>query len=421
MRPAILLTVSLLLSPLNSFCQVDSLRTLSDSLPRPTESLGDKVDRLSASRVNQMIYVGVPLLVGSVIVKGQDSHFRGLRNEYLGRFDNHADNFLQYSPAAVMLALKAAGVQSRSSWGRMMTSDAFSAATMASVVNILKYSTDVMRPDGSNANSSPSGHTATAFMTATMLTKEYGHKSPWIGIGSFAVATSTGFMRMANNKHWLSDVLTGASVGILSTEVGYFLADLIFKDRGLLVTPTPDTLDRFSRPTFFGTYLGLNIPLSDYDIDEDNVFRTSSGSSAGIEGAYFFNPYVGAGCRATVTNLLLITNGDVAERNPFNSITACVGPYFSYPLTHRWLVGTKLLAGYLHYPRLHLSTATIDSRDGVCFGSGVSLTLKARQHYGVRFFLDYNLQPSHSVTSAEWMNTLACGISYVVMPSGKKK
>ncbi len=114
MRSAILLVVSLLL-PLNSFCQVDTLRTLSDTLPRPTETLGDRVDRLSASRVNQMIYVGVPLLVGSVIVKGQDSHFRGLRNEYLGRFDNHADNFLQYSPAAVMLALKAAGVQSRSS------------------------------------------------------------------------------------------------------------------------------------------------------------------------------------------------------------------------------------------------------------------------------------------------------------------
>ncbi len=49
------------------------------------------------------------------------------------------------------------------------------------------------------------------------------------------------------------------------------------------------------------------------------------------------------------------------------------------------------------------------------------LTLKARQHYGVRFFLGYNLQPSHSVTSAEWMNSLACGISYVVMPCGKRR
>lgn len=41
----------------------------------------------------------------------------------------------------------------------------------------------------------------------------------------------TGLMRMANNKHWLSDVLTGAGIGSLSTELGYFLAGLIFKGK----------------------------------------------------------------------------------------------------------------------------------------------------------------------------------------------
>ena len=73
-----------------------------------------------------------------------------------------------------MLGLKACGVESRSSWGRMLTSDAFSAALMAIAVNSLKFSCNVMRPDGSTRNSFPSGHTATAFMTATMLHKEYG-------------------------------------------------------------------------------------------------------------------------------------------------------------------------------------------------------------------------------------------------------
>ena len=70
-------------------------------------------------------------------------------------------------------------------------------------------------------------------MTATMLTREYGHKSPWVGIGAYAVATTTGLMRMANNRHWLSDVLTGAGIGILSTELGYYLADLLFKEKGI--------------------------------------------------------------------------------------------------------------------------------------------------------------------------------------------
>ena len=45
-----------------------------------------------------------------------------------------------------MLGMKAAGVQSRSSWGRMIVSDAFSAILMGSVVNTLKRTTNVERP-----------------------------------------------------------------------------------------------------------------------------------------------------------------------------------------------------------------------------------------------------------------------------------
>lgn len=203
-------------------------------LPVPmAKNFGQRLDKFSSSRLYQMTYIGVPLVVGGLIVKGEDDHFRNLRNEYLPRFNRHLDDYMQYAPAVAMLGLKASGVQSRSSWGRLLVSDAFSALLMGATVNTLKQTTNVERPDGSNRHSFPSGHTATAFMTATMLNKEYGHKSPWIGIGAYSVATATGLMRMANNKHWLSDVLTGAGIGILSTELGYYLADLIFKERGI--------------------------------------------------------------------------------------------------------------------------------------------------------------------------------------------
>ena len=104
---------------------------------------------------------------------------------------------------------------------------------MGGIVFAIKNTAQVERPDGSNRHSFPSGHTATAFMTATMLNKEYGYKSPWVGIGAYSVATATGLMRMANNKHWLSDVLAGAGIGIITTEIGYLLADLIFKEKGI--------------------------------------------------------------------------------------------------------------------------------------------------------------------------------------------
>lgn len=394
----------------------DSLSVTADNEPSPLDkpAWGQRLDRFSASRFYQATYVGVPLIAGGLIVKREDDHFRSLRNDYLPRFNRHADDYMQYAPAAVMLGLKAFGVEGRSSWGRMLVSDAFSAVVMGSLVNTLKQTTHVVRPDGSNDHSFPSGHTATAFMTATMLTKEYGHKSPWVGIGAYSVATATGLMRMANNKHWLSDVLTGAGIGILSTEIGYYFSDLIFKEKGINRTATSETFERYGNPSFVSLYMGVNVPLSGYDIDEKNNFRTSSGSSTGLEGAFFFNPYVGIGGRFTVANTGIIVNREKAENNTFDAMTLSCGGYVSYPLSSRWLVGSKLLAGYVHYPRLTLDDFSVGKRDGIGLGSGISLSFKAKEHYGIRFFLDYNLLPSHSSGSHEWMNTLTVGSAFMI-------
>lgn len=393
---------------------IDSISVDSGGSASLKGNFAQQLDKFSSSRLYRMTYIGVPLIVGGIIVKSEDDHFRSLRNDYLPRFNRHVDDYLQIAPAAVMLGMKAAGVKGRSSWGRMIVSDSFTALLMGSVVNTLKQTTHVVRPDGSNGHSFPSGHTATAFMTATMLTKEYGHKSPWIGIRAYTTASATGLMRMANNKHWLSDVLTGAGIGILSTELGYYFADLIFKERGINCFEDKETFNRMDAPSFISIYLGLNVPLSGYDIDEQKEFRTSSGSSAGVEGAYFFNPYIGVGGRFTVSNTSIIVNNSNAEDNTFDVMSLCGGAYFSYPLSSRWLVGSKLLGGYVHYPRLKLYELTAPAKNGVCFGSGVSLMFKVKEHCGVRFFLDYNLMPSHSAGSSEWMNTLACGASIAV-------
>lgn len=394
-------------------CATLSVRAQTDTLSVQSNDV-KFLDRVASSRAFRMTYISVPLVAGGLLIKGEDDHFRSLRNDYLPRFNRHADDYLQYLPAAVMLGMKIGDVEGRSSWGRMLASDAMSALLMGSVVYSLKQTTHVMRPDGSNDHSFPSGHTATAFMTATMLTKEYGHKSPWIGIGAYSVATATGLMRMANNKHWLSDVLTGAGIGILSTELGYYLADLVFKEKGVRSFSENETFDRWDKPSFLSLYVGMNVPLSGYDLDEGHEFSTSSGSTAGVEGAWFFNPYVGVGGRFTASNTSIIMDGNNAEANTFDALSLCVGGYFSYPLSSRFLIGSKLLSGYVHYPQLKLSDGTVPCRNGVCFGSGVSLTFRATEHYGMKLFADYNLMPSHSRESGEWMNTLAVGSAFMI-------
>ncbi len=382
------------------------------ALPETSAANTAVIDRIATSRLYSMTYVGVPLIVGGLIAKGEDTHFRNLRNSYMPEFNRHVDDYLQFSPLAVMLAMKAAGVESRSSWSRMIVSDAASAAIMAGVVNVLKNTTDVTRPDGSNNQSFPSGHTATAFMLATMLNKEYGHISPWIGVGAYSAASATGLMRMANNKHWLSDVLTGAGIGIMATEAGYWLADLLFRDKGIRPSAKEEMYDRWQKPSFVGLYLGMNVPLSHYDIDAETQFSTSSGSSVGAEGAWFLNPYVGVGGRFAVSSMQIIVNGVDAESSTFKAVSLCGGAYFSYPLSPRWLIGSKALVGSVRYPELTLTGKTVSENHGVCFGSGLSMTFRAQKHYAMRFFLDYNLLPSHSRDSREYMNTLTVGSAF---------
>jgi hypothetical protein len=70
-------------------------------------------------------------------------------------------------------------------------------------------------------------------MAAAMLHKEYGGRSPWFSIGGYSVAALTGVSRLMNNRHWMSDVVAGAAIGIGAVNLGYFITDKIFKDRGL--------------------------------------------------------------------------------------------------------------------------------------------------------------------------------------------
>lgn len=287
-----------------------------------------RIDRHTSTKAYRMLFVGTPLIVGGVVMQAYDSDFQRLRNGYSRSFRHDYDDWLQYAPAGAMVALKACGVRGRSSWGRMLVSDAFSAGLMAIGVNSLKYSCRVMRPDGSSRNSFPSGHTATAFMAATMLHKEYGHRSPWYSIGGYTVATVTGVTRQLNNRHWMSDIMVGAGIGILATELGYFLADLIFKEKGLNVTETYSVYDRCRRPSFLGFSLGFSTVPGSYTPYPGMHMQFLSGPAVSVQGAWFATPYWGFGGRMSCTNLRVKVNG-VAQNDNLECAQMYAGPYFS--------------------------------------------------------------------------------------------
>jgi len=76
----------------------------------------------------------------------------------------------------------------------------------------MKFSIDRTRPNG-DPRSFPSGHASSTFATAAVLEQHYGWK---LGVPAFAAAAYAGSSRVAANKHWASDVVFGAFLGVAS-------------------------------------------------------------------------------------------------------------------------------------------------------------------------------------------------------------
>lgn len=196
------------------------------------------VDTISVSQNIKFSYKSliVPsLLIGYGIVGLESDGIKGwnlgIRNEVVEDIDNKLtiDDFIQYAPAVSVYALNNLGVKGKNNLKERSIVLGTSMVFVLTTVTALKKTTKVERPDGSNFDSFPSGHTALAFAGAEFLYQEYKDVSVWYGISGYVVATATGVFRIYNNKHWLTDVAAGAGIGILSTKAAYWLQPYLSK------------------------------------------------------------------------------------------------------------------------------------------------------------------------------------------------
>jgi len=142
-------------------------------------------------------------------------------------FHTNIDDYLMLLPAAAAYGLNFAGVKGANNFTDRSLIYLVSLSLATVTTGIIKRSTDVLRPDGSDFRSFPSSHTTIAFVSATLLHEEYKDKSIWYGVAGYSIATASGVLRMLNNKHWMSDVLVGAGLGILTTKAVYLLYPLV--------------------------------------------------------------------------------------------------------------------------------------------------------------------------------------------------
>ena len=143
------------------------------------------------------------------------------RNEEMSHFKTDADDYLQFAPMALTYAFDAMGMKCKNDVLNRTVLALKSHLLMTAIVTSAKLIINNERPDKTGNNSFPSGHTAQAFVAATFMSEELGQRYKWTPYVAYTIASSVGVLRVMNNKHYVSDVLVGAGVGILATKLVY--------------------------------------------------------------------------------------------------------------------------------------------------------------------------------------------------------
>jgi Membrane-associated phospholipid phosphatase len=230
--------ITLLYQPI--FAQTDSVKTVADTISATTVA-----HRWSESKYVKESIVPASLAVGSLAIMAVPHLKEDLQtqlswnNQLSKHYINLGEDYVRYAPIAVEYALNLCGVKAEHKFV-----DRTAILAVACIVNdFVVYRTKLLvhetRPDRRARESYPSAHTAMAFVSATFVSKELGYISPWISAAAYFSAGYVGFCRVADNAHYVNDVLMGAAVGMMTTQASYWMYDALMKRFARKLTLSP--------------------------------------------------------------------------------------------------------------------------------------------------------------------------------------
>ena len=309
-------------------------------------------------------------------------------------------------PLATTWTLKALGVESRSKTRRMLVANALAWAIGGGTTQILKHAVGEVAPNGSNNHSFPSGHTVFAYVSATILEREYGHISPWITVGGFTAATATEWLRLRHNAHYINDIFTGAGIGIVATNLAYFLTDQIYGAKGInqprLYKGDIVRLGRFlEQPTSFSLLAGSELTSKHLHLDGID-WRTSSTYTAGLEYTLFLNPHWGIDLTTRMATTQVKAEDISLTTTPAFSLRQYHlngGLRYSTPIGLNTRVGLRAFGGECYTDPTHKWNAEA--------GAGLSFEFITTKNYVTGFSADYvhsfsDLFPDRCIINSYW-------------------
>ncbi|HEU0063486.1 MAG TPA: phosphatase PAP2 family protein [Flavisolibacter sp.] len=145
-------------------------------------------------------------------------------------FSTNADQYLKWTPMAAVMIMDAIGIKTSHNWKNHLAIIGTSICLLNGIVQPLKKYTKEIRPNWSaKEDSFPSSHTATCFLGAEIVHQELRSNYPLISYSSYALASVTGIIRILKNKHWVTDVAVGATLGIAVGKFTYLLVKKLQK------------------------------------------------------------------------------------------------------------------------------------------------------------------------------------------------
>jgi hypothetical protein len=191
------------------------------------DSITVKENKPKKTILKKSIFPTTLIITGFALNKStfEKDFTKNVRNQVGNDYEFKIDDYIQYIPMLEMYGADLMGLKAKNHWFDQTKYLAISQLTTAIFVHSIKQGMGKQRPDNT-PHAFPSGHTSQAFVGATVLFHEFKDEHPLLAYSGFAFATTTAAFRIINNRHWLSDVVSAAGIGILVTNVVYHFEPL---------------------------------------------------------------------------------------------------------------------------------------------------------------------------------------------------